>query len=413
MSTIKTINSGDYQDDSRSDINENFSALNAGKVEKSGDTMSGQLGFSGTDHAGLKVNALTTAQRDALTPANGMIIYNSSVNTFQMYENGAWVSVQSQYVALTAGEALSANDAIYISDSDGLAYKCDADDLTKMNFFGFATNAASGIGQSVNVQHAGIKGGFTSLTIGARYYVSGTAGGVTATAPTNVTNIGVAISATQIKIDEFPTTRTVVFTNTGANTWTKRPGLKYIEVEVVGGGGGGGGGYGNGDGGSGGGAGGYSKKRINASALGATETATVGTGGNAGNTSNPATDGTDGVASSFGAHCSANGGSKGLKSSVTSDPSGGSATGGDENISGQNGEHAIVINSTAYLGKAGNGGSSMKGLGAVGAWGQNGNGLAASAAAGYGSGGGGGWYGNSGNAASAGAQGIIIVKEFY
>ena len=45
-----------------------------------------------TDGAGhyLQVPQLTTAQRDALTPANGMIIYNTTTNQFERYENGAW-----------------------------------------------------------------------------------------------------------------------------------------------------------------------------------------------------------------------------------------------------------------------------------------------------------------------------------
>jgi len=36
---------------------------------------------------------MTTTQRDALTAANGMIIYNSTLNKFQGYENGAWTSL--------------------------------------------------------------------------------------------------------------------------------------------------------------------------------------------------------------------------------------------------------------------------------------------------------------------------------
>lgn len=36
---------------------------------------------------------MTTAQRDGLTPVNGMMIYNSTLNKFQGYENSAWVNL--------------------------------------------------------------------------------------------------------------------------------------------------------------------------------------------------------------------------------------------------------------------------------------------------------------------------------
>lgn len=36
---------------------------------------------------------LTTAQRDALTPADGMVIYNSTLAVHQVYQAGAWVSM--------------------------------------------------------------------------------------------------------------------------------------------------------------------------------------------------------------------------------------------------------------------------------------------------------------------------------
>lgn len=41
----------------------------------------------------LLLGNMTTTERDALTAANGMIIYNTTDNKFQGYENGAWVNL--------------------------------------------------------------------------------------------------------------------------------------------------------------------------------------------------------------------------------------------------------------------------------------------------------------------------------
>jgi len=41
----------------------------------------------------VKFGNLTTTQRDALTAANGMVIYNTTDNKFQGYENGAWANL--------------------------------------------------------------------------------------------------------------------------------------------------------------------------------------------------------------------------------------------------------------------------------------------------------------------------------
>lgn len=41
----------------------------------------------------LLLGNMTTAERDALTPANGMMLYNTTDNKFQGYENGAWVNL--------------------------------------------------------------------------------------------------------------------------------------------------------------------------------------------------------------------------------------------------------------------------------------------------------------------------------
>jgi hypothetical protein len=55
---------------------------------------------------GFYVDQLTTAQRDAIpTVRNGLVIYNTTTNTFQAYENGAWTN-------LATGAATSLNAPI-------------------------------------------------------------------------------------------------------------------------------------------------------------------------------------------------------------------------------------------------------------------------------------------------------------
>lgn len=65
------------------------------KLQLGGGTLGGQLNFSGTNHAGLKLISLTTTQRDALTPANGMVIYNTTNARLEQYSNSAWKEVAS------------------------------------------------------------------------------------------------------------------------------------------------------------------------------------------------------------------------------------------------------------------------------------------------------------------------------
>jgi hypothetical protein len=168
------------------------------------------------------------------------------------------------------------------------------------------------------------------------------------------------------------TPQVVVFTSSG--TWTKDAGLKYIVVEGVGGGGGADSDLDD-EKGSGGG---YFRKLILASALGATETVTVGGGGgrvsfggapNGGNTS-------------FGAHATANGGTGG--------GAGGTATGGDINIQGQTGNRG----SGGTGGNYSISGSSMLGIGGIG--GSQPTGYGAGATEDY-----------------DGTAGIVIVTEYY
>jgi hypothetical protein len=78
-------------------------------------TFIGQLDFSGTTHAGVKTNSLTTAQRDALTPASGMLIYNTSNTRFEKYENGSWQTTNTGAASKTF-VTVGGSTADYVTD---------------------------------------------------------------------------------------------------------------------------------------------------------------------------------------------------------------------------------------------------------------------------------------------------------
>jgi len=207
----------------------------------------------------------------------------------------------------------------------------------------------------------------------------------------------------------------VVNVYTSTNTWSKSTGLKYVVVELVGGGGGGGGVHPSTDHGSGGGGGGgYSRKKIDAASLGATETVTIGAAGSGGSGDN---DGTAGGTTSFGSHLSATGGGLGTKGASGgvngTGGAAGSGTGGDVNIGGQAGEGATTLSTALY--KAGSGGDSLLGSGGLGGFVFGGGSSGSVAGTGYGAGGSGNAQdsGSSSLNGAAGSPGICIVTEYY
>jgi len=82
-----------------------------------GGVFTGGISFSGTDYGGLTVISLSTAQRDALTPANGTIIYNTTTSQLESYENGGWGVVGSAASGDQWGDVV---DADVIPDADGV-----------------------------------------------------------------------------------------------------------------------------------------------------------------------------------------------------------------------------------------------------------------------------------------------------
>lgn len=80
-----------------------------GAAALAGDTFTGVVQFSGTGHAGVKLNNLTTTQRDALTPAAGMVIYNTTTASVQRYDADSWDDVGGAEVAQTRTFFVSKN----------------------------------------------------------------------------------------------------------------------------------------------------------------------------------------------------------------------------------------------------------------------------------------------------------------
>jgi len=188
-----------------------------------------------------------------------------------------------------------------------------------------------------------------------------------------------------------------VFTSSG--TFTVPANVTEVVVEVWGGGGGGGGPHtASGGGAGGGGAGGYAMKRITGLTPGATIAVTVGTGGSSQSTVDTA--GFNGNSSSFGAYCSATGGTGGTPyGGPGTDVAGGTGTGGDINLTGGGGNSDNLTNKGTFGGNAPRGGA-----GGVGGWGS------ISGGAGTVPGGGGGGADNGGSAGGAGGAGMVYVR---
>jgi hypothetical protein len=220
-----------------------------------------------------------------------------------------------------------------------------------------------------------------------------------------------AQSETQLAPFAYKSPTRQVITTTGANTYTKPWDMLWAEIEVQGGGAASGSSANTGadqvSGGGGGGAGGYSRKKMNADAIGPTETMTVGVAA---------------ATSSFGAHATANGGAPGTNGIAATSISslgglGGTASGGDINITGGDGDSASGVSPTgAAFAQGGHGGDSVLGSGGRGASISAPGDIAGQAGHNYGGGGGGPATFDTagvGQAAAAGAQGIGIVTEYY
>jgi hypothetical protein len=342
----------------------------------------------------------------------------------------------------TAGATIVAGQLVYFDDPTNKWKLADADTAATVE------NVLLGIAQGAGTDTNPIAGGVllqgvdahqSGLTNGQTYYASNTAGGVSSASGTTTVVVGIGKSATELyfapkfnqtltqnEIDAMagsgsfgtPSSSNKFITQTylataGAptqqifevsGTWTKPAGLKYIEVELQAPGGGSAGSTNSGVVTGGGGAGGYSRKRILAADLGATEVVTIGAQGAAG--SGGGGNGGTGGTTSFGAHCSATGGTGSVAGGGAAGD-GGIGSGGDINIAGQAGINGYLIGTSAYC--SGTGGAAHLGGGAKGI-----QDVGVGASAGKYGGGGGGPKSDGGDyAGGSGGPGVIIITEHY
>jgi hypothetical protein len=216
----------------------------------------------------------------------------------------------------------------------------------------------------------------------------------------------------------FSTGLLAIRTITASGVFAPTPGMVSSIVELVGGGGAGGGLTGQTSivtMSAGGGAGGFSKARLTATQIGASQTITIGPGG----TGVLQAAGNDGGVTSFGSLCIANGGKGGgAMPQVGTTPNGGaggSITGavGDFKTGGAPGGAGEYARGDCYVLGSGFGGSSLLGGGALAPSDVSGGTSWGITATNYGGGGSGCIAYNSGTGPGGdGAPGVVVVTEF-
>jgi hypothetical protein len=100
--------------------------------------------------------------------------------------------------SLTAGETISAGDAVALDLSTGKVMKASASAWAyRINFIGFAIGAST-LNNPIEVNVSHIISEKTGLTSGATYYLSDTNGAISTSAGTISRKIGIATSTTRI-----------------------------------------------------------------------------------------------------------------------------------------------------------------------------------------------------------------------
>lgn len=101
----------------------------------------------------------------------------------------------------TYGETLAVGDAVYLKASDSKIYKADADVQTQIDAYVGIVAVAGVLNDTNRIFAPGkIATGLSGLTAGTVYYLSNTAGGLSATTGTIALIVGVALSTTTLLV---------------------------------------------------------------------------------------------------------------------------------------------------------------------------------------------------------------------
>jgi hypothetical protein len=152
-------------------------------------------------------NRIITGTGSFLTLEN-----NASIMLAYSFANSRWMVVGgtgggNASVNLTAGETITAGQAVYVSNGPGndsgrtagLVYLLDATNDNRIEFFGIASNSATS-GNTIRIQTIGGISGLSGLTVGKPIYASvSSAGAIQVTAPIAANEwiipLGIATSA--------------------------------------------------------------------------------------------------------------------------------------------------------------------------------------------------------------------------
>lgn len=143
----------------------------------------------------------TTATRPQLTSDQDATDDKELITRGELLRTSlAGANLNANLHTVTAGEALAIGNHVYFKESDQRWWKTDVDDpATSINVkLGIVQTTASGAGVSFTILTSGLDQTQSGLTPGAKYYLSATAGGLSATLEPLSRFVGWALSATKL-----------------------------------------------------------------------------------------------------------------------------------------------------------------------------------------------------------------------